>query len=60
MLVFKHNEHSRKMPQDPSKLLGSKGFSVKHTTRFKDGKLDVIDDTYNASLYWVQEKFRND
>ena len=32
-----------------SKELGFKGFSIKHTTRFKDGKFDVIDDDYNIT-----------
>jgi len=29
--------------------MGFKGFSIKHTTRFKDGKFDVIDDDYNIT-----------
>ena len=49
MLVFKHNEHQVEKCEDLSKMLGFKGFSVKHTTRFRDGKLDVIDDTYNIT-----------
>jgi len=49
MLVFKHNEHQVKKCQDLSKSLGFKRFSIKHTTRFKDKKLDVIDDSYNVT-----------
>ena len=49
MLVFKHNEHQVDRCKELSEELGFKGFSVKHTTRFKDGKLDVIDDSYNVT-----------
>lgn len=49
MLVFKHNEHQVKDCEQLSKNMGFKGFSVKHTTRFKDGKFDVIDDDYNIT-----------
>jgi MoaA/NifB/PqqE/SkfB family radical SAM enzyme len=49
MLVFKHNEHQVDTCEQMSKELGFKGFSIKHTTRFKDGKLDVIDDDYNVT-----------
>ncbi len=49
MLVFKHNEHQVDTCEQMSKDLGFKGFSIKHTTRFRDGKLDVIDDDYNVT-----------
>lgn len=49
MLVFKHNEHQVDTCEQMSKELGFKGFSIKHTTRFKDGKFDVIDDDYNIT-----------
>ncbi len=49
MLVFKHNEHQVDACEQLSKELGFKGFSIKHTTRFRDGKLDVIDDDYNIT-----------
>ena len=39
-----------------SKELGFKGFSIKHTTRFKDGKFDVIDDDYNITHTPFKEK----
>ncbi len=57
MLVFKHNEHQVDDCEKLSKELGFKGFSIKHTTRFKDGKLDVIDDDYNVThtLYPTQQ-----
>ena len=48
MLVFKHNEHQIEQCEQLSKDLGFKGFSIKHTARFKDNKLDVIDDEYNV------------
>jgi MoaA/NifB/PqqE/SkfB family radical SAM enzyme len=47
MLVFAHNEHQVEDCERMSKDLGFQGFSVKHTTRFRDGKFDVIDDGYN-------------
>jgi len=49
MLVFEHNQHQVDDCEQMSKDLGFKGFSVKHTTRFKDGKFDVIDDQYNVT-----------
>ena len=49
MLVFAHNEHQVDTCETMSKELGFKGFSIKHTTRFKDGKLDVLDDDYNVT-----------
>lgn len=47
MLVFAHNEHQVDDCETMSRELGFEGFSVKHTTRFRDGKFDVIDDDYN-------------
>ena len=49
MLVFAHNEHQVDDCEKMSKQLGFKGFSIKHTTRFKDGKFDVLDDNYNIT-----------
>lgn len=49
MLVFKHNEHQVEQCKIMSEDLGFKGFSVKHTTRFKDGKFDVINDNYEIT-----------
>lgn len=49
MLVFKHNEHQVDDCKQLSKNMGFKGFSIKHTTRFKDGQFDVIDDDYNIT-----------
>ena len=44
MLVFKHNEHQVQDCERMSKNLGFTHFYQKHTSRFRDGKLDVIDD----------------
>ena len=49
MLVFKHNEHQVEACEEMSKDLGFRGFSVKHTTRFKNGKFDVVDDDYKLT-----------
>ena len=56
MLVFKHNEHPVDTCEQMSKELGFKGFSIKHTTRFKDGKFDVIDDDYNITHTFSKRK----
>jgi len=48
MLVFKHNEHQVDKCEQLSKELGFKAFAMKHSARFRDGKLDVIDDDYNV------------
>jgi MoaA/NifB/PqqE/SkfB family radical SAM enzyme len=45
MLVFKHNEHQVEICREMSELLGFKHFQVKHTSRFKDGKLNVLDES---------------
>ena len=57
MLVFAHNEHQVEDCERMSKQLGFKGFSIKHTTRFKDGKFEVLDDDYNIinTLYPSQK-----
>ena len=47
MLVFQHNEHQIDSCKELSEQLGFDNFTVKHTTRFKSGKFDVIDDEYN-------------
>ena len=44
MLVFEHNEHQVDICRDMSQLLGFKHFQVKHTSRFKDGKFNVLDE----------------
>ena len=48
MLVFKHNEHQVDACKQLSKELGFTEFTMKHSARFRDGKLDVIDDDYNV------------
>ncbi len=45
MLVFKHNEHQVEECKQLSEELGFIKFAVKHTSRFKDGKFNVLDDT---------------
>tara|TARA_B100000405_G_scaffold130049_1_gene90999 strand:- start:967 stop:1959 length:993 start_codon:yes stop_codon:yes gene_type:complete len=47
MLVFQHNQHQLEDCRALSKELGFKEFQVKHTTRFRDGKFDVIDENWN-------------
>jgi sulfatase maturation enzyme AslB (radical SAM superfamily) len=49
MLVFKHNEHQIEVCQQISRMLGFKHFSVKHTTRFKQGKFDAVDEDYKIT-----------
>jgi MoaA/NifB/PqqE/SkfB family radical SAM enzyme len=44
MLVFAHNEHQIEQCRAMSKELGFKDFQIKHTTRFRDGIFNVIDD----------------
>ncbi len=43
MLVFKHNEHQVDICREMSQHMGFKHFQVKHTSRFKDGKFNVLD-----------------
>lgn len=45
MLVFKHNEHQVDSCQELSKKIGFKKFQAKHTSRFKEGKFNVIDES---------------
>jgi len=45
MLAFQHNEHQIDQCKIFSQELGFKDFYVKHTSRFKDGKFNVLDDT---------------
>lgn len=47
MLVFKHNEHQIDDCKLLSQELGFSDFTIKHTTRFKNGSLEVIDENYN-------------
>lgn len=49
MLVFEHNQDQVDTCKFLSESLGFKGFSIKHTTRFKDGRFDVLDDDYNIT-----------
>lgn len=49
MLVFQHNQHQLESCEQLSRDMGFKGFNFKHTTRFKQGKFDVIDDDYNIT-----------
>lgn len=44
MLVFKHNEHQVDLCREMSEQLGFKKFQAKHTSRFKDGKFNVLDE----------------
>jgi MoaA/NifB/PqqE/SkfB family radical SAM enzyme len=44
MLVFEHNEHEIDVCKNLSEELGFKSFVAKHTTRFKEGKFNVLDD----------------
>ena len=45
MLVFKHNEHQVEACRQLSTNMGFTKFSVKHTSRFKDNKFHVLDDS---------------
>jgi MoaA/NifB/PqqE/SkfB family radical SAM enzyme len=44
MIVFKHNEHQIENCRELSKELGFNEFTVKHTSRFRNGKLNVLND----------------
>ena len=44
MLVFKHNEHQIEDCRALSEGIGFRKFTVKHTSRFKDGKFNVLDE----------------
>ena len=44
MLVFAHNEHQIEEARTMSKQMGFVDFSIKHTSRFKQDYLQVIDD----------------
>lgn len=44
MLVFAHNEHQIEAARAMSKQMGFVDFSIKHTSRFKQDYLQVIDD----------------
>ena len=47
MLVFKHNEHQVEEAKEMSQNLGFKTFTTKHTSRFHQGALQVIDEKGN-------------
>lgn len=44
MIVFQHNEHQVEDCRNLSKEIGFNEFTVKHTSRFRNGKLNVLDD----------------
>jgi MoaA/NifB/PqqE/SkfB family radical SAM enzyme len=44
MLVFKHNEHQIEECRQLSKQYNFSKFTIKHTTRFQDGRFHVLDD----------------
>ena len=44
MIVFKHNEHQVDECRQLSSEIGFAEFTVKHTSRFRDGQLNVLDD----------------
>ena len=46
-IPFAHNEHQIDQARELSKQLGFKEFSIKHTSRFKDDKFDVLDNHNN-------------
>jgi MoaA/NifB/PqqE/SkfB family radical SAM enzyme len=53
MLVFKHNEHQVEECRSIANELGFKKFQVKHTSRFQNGKWDVLNEKgkFEYSLY---------
>jgi MoaA/NifB/PqqE/SkfB family radical SAM enzyme len=53
MIIFKHNEHQVEECRRISQELGFEIFTPKHTSRFKDDKFDVLDETgdFAYSLY---------
>lgn len=53
MLVFKHNEHQVDKCKRLSEIYGFKKFTTKHTSRFKDDYLQVLDDDNNV-LYQLE------
>ncbi len=44
MLVFKHNEHQTGACQHMADMMGFVKFQTKHTSRFRENKLDVLND----------------
>lgn len=52
MLVFKHNEHQIDECKQLSQQYGFKQFSMKHTSRFKENKFHVIDNS-GKTLYQI-------
>jgi 2,3-bisphosphoglycerate-independent phosphoglycerate mutase len=44
MIVFQHNEHQVDECRALSQELGFAEFTVKHTSRFRDGQLNVLND----------------
>jgi MoaA/NifB/PqqE/SkfB family radical SAM enzyme len=45
MLIFKHNEFQVDICREMSEAMGFKHFQAKHTSRFKDGKFNVLDES---------------
>lgn len=60
MLVFEHNEHQVLACEELSQQLGFKEFIVKHTSRFKEGKLSVLDKEGKTShILWPSSKSKD-
>ena len=60
MIVFKHNEHQVDECRELSKTLGFKDFYSKHTSRFRDGKFHVLDNTGKTQyILYPTEKSNN-
>lgn len=49
MLVFKHNEHQIAQCKELSQQYGFKNFEVKHTSRFRDRDLHVLNDNMEVT-----------
>lgn len=48
MLIFQHNQHQIDECKKLSEELGFREFVVKHSSRFKEDHLQVLDDNYNV------------
>lgn len=57
MLVFEHNEHQIEECRELSKTIGFNKFTLKHTSRFQDNKLHVLNNEGRTShiLYPTQK-----
>lgn len=57
MLAFKHNEHQIEECERLAKEIGFSNFSVKHTSRFTEPKMHVIDDLgYTTHILYPTQK----